>query len=415
MRFHLSLTLLSLGCVLSTQAQALTLVEAFALAKARDPQFKVAEADLVLNKYDATVAKTTFLPTLNLQRNMAQDAGGAVNQFTIVQPLINMERLKLFEQAEPKNELADALLLTREQELAQRVFSVVASLIVTKEAIISNDIRIDNLEKQRKRAERMFELGQGTITDIRDVEVKYEQAVSNKLTLETNRRTLELNLSRLTAADPSPNDFQLPSHHMMETKLELDALMQRVAASNPNLIAARNQETISKLEAERLKNQLYPTVNLGFTKTWGGPAITDDRASINISMPLDASRVINWDSASVRQQRASEVRRDVEEQTRLQTKQLYETLEIGKENMQVKRLAIDAAEKSVEANKRSADAGVRTTFEVLNSIDILFQARTQYAETTVSVANAYFNLLLLSAYPAEDAIAQTQSFLFRIK
>ena len=66
----------------------------------------------------------------------------------------------------------------------------------------------------------------------------------------------------------------------------------------------------------------------------------------------------------------------------------------------------------MDANERSLVAGVRTTIEVLNSIDTLYQARNDYATTALNLGNAYLNLLLISGERPDDAIAQTQQFLF---
>jgi outer membrane protein TolC len=73
---------------------------------------------------------------------------------------------------------------------------------------------------------------------------------------------------------------------------------------------------------------------------------------------------------------------------------------------------VEAAKLSVDANERSLTAGVRTTIEVLNSIDTLYQTRNDYSTTAVNLGNSLLNLLLISGTPPADAIAQTQAFLF---
>jgi hypothetical protein len=46
---------------------------------------------------------------------------------------------------------------------------------------------------------------------------------------------------------------------------------------------------------------------------------------------------------------------------------------------------------------------------------MLYQARNEYATSAVNIATALLNLLLLSAHSPENAISQTQSFLFKVK
>ena len=94
------------------------------------------------------------------------------------------------------------------------------------------------------------------------------------------------------------------------------------------------------------------------------------------------------------------------------TSQLYESVVLGRDALENKRVAVEAAKLSVEANEKSLTAGVRTTIEVLNSIDTLYQARNDYATTALNLGNAYLNLLLITGEAPGDAIAQTQQFLF---
>ena len=94
------------------------------------------------------------------------------------------------------------------------------------------------------------------------------------------------------------------------------------------------------------------------------------------------------------------------------TNQLFESVVLGREALDNKKVAVEAAKLSVDANERSLVAGVRTTIEVLNSIDTLYQTRNDYATTALNLGNAYLNLLLISGETPTDAIAQTQHFLF---
>lgn len=94
------------------------------------------------------------------------------------------------------------------------------------------------------------------------------------------------------------------------------------------------------------------------------------------------------------------------------TNQLYESVVLGRDALDNKKIAVEAAKLSVEANERSLIAGVRTTIEVLNSIDTLYQARNDYVTTALNLGNAYLNLLLISGEAPSDAILQTQQFLF---
>ena len=333
------------------------------------------------------------------------------NNMSVTQPLIDLEKYDLVKQGAPKEAYADAVFMTQEQDLASRVFTAVAALVTQNQAIQSNNVRINTLQKQLDRIRRMIQLGYGTITDERDIKVRFEQAVANGVTLEINRRNAITQVMTLSKKSVDVNDFKLPESHKLNGQFEINGLLAKVLESNPNLNAARKTEEISMLEAKRTRDTLLPTLSVTQSKRWGDQ-FNDHATMFSLSMPLDASRVIGGLSAGANEQKAYEVRRQVEEQTVMLTNQLYESVVLGRDALDNKKIAVEAAKLSVEANERSLIAGVRTTIEVLNSIDTLYQARNDYVTTALNLGNAYLNLLLISGEAPSDAILQTQQFLF---
>ena len=406
-------------------SEAYTLNEAFVMAKATDPKYQVATYDSTLNDYQADAAIMAFAPSVTYSHqntlNSSTDSlvGNTVNYVgntvTLSQPLFSVDKYKLYQEAEPRKTYANAALVSSEQELATRLFAAVGSFITATEAIKANSARIQNLQSQAERAKRLFDLGQGTVTDKRDVEVKLQQALANHVTFRINQRNAQMQIATLTQSEPLLTDFELPDHHGQAHVPGLDELLNIFKASNPALVAARSMEEISKLEASRARSQIIPTVSLNHTKAFGGTSADRDTTMINVSIPLDSNKVIGALSADTNEVKAQETRRQVEEQALLQLNQFYESVVLGSEALLNKRLAVEAAELSVAANTRSSQAGVRTTIEVLNSIEMLYQARNDYATTAVNIGSSLLNLLLLSAYSPEDAITQTQAFLFKTK
>lgn len=417
--------LMGVGIANSEMAIAYSLSDAFVMAKATDPKFQVANQDSALNNYQADSATMAFAPSISYSHqdtvNSSRDSlvGNTVNYtgntVSLNQPLFSVEKYKLYQQAEPRKAYAIASLVSSEQELATRLFAAVGTFITATEAIKSNSARIKNLETQAERAKRLFDLGQGTVTDKRDVEVKLQQALGNHMTFKINQRNSQMQIATLTQTEPALTDFSLPETHDQANVLALDELVNMFREASPTLLAARSMEEISKLEASRARSQVIPTLSLTHTKAFGGTSVDRDSTMLNVSVPLDAGKVIGVMSADVTEIKAQETRRQVEEQALLQLNQFYESVVLGSDALRNKRLAVEAAELSVLANERSSQAGVRTTIEVLNSIDMLYQARNDYATTAVNIATSLLNLLLLSAHSPENAISQTQSFLFKTK
>jgi outer membrane protein TolC len=397
-------------------AQALTLVAAYEAAKAYDPFIREAQATSQINQYQAIEAYTTFLPTMTYGNNRVLDYNnGTSSQLNINQPIVSLEKIYQFEQGKFKRDLATTGLSSKELDLTQRLFNVIANIVNNNQAIKSNAIKLENLEKNITRAKRMYELGQGTVTSIRDFESRYELSKATALTLQITKRNLQHQLANITGGINSTDaDFVLRDDIESASTFDTAELLLGAKRNNPLLLAARDQEEIAILDTKRSRSQILPTVSLGMTKTWGGAVpMGEERATINISIPIDAPRVINVLSASANVDRATEIRRQTELQVELQAKQLKENIDIGRDTLRVKREAINSAQQSLDANLKSAQAGVVTTIQVLNSIDILYQAQTEYVSTAVTVASSILGLFLSSGYQPVDALSVTETYLFK--
>jgi outer membrane protein TolC len=74
---------------------------------------------------------------------------------------------------------------------------------------------------------------------------------------------------------------------------------------------------------------------------------------------------------------------------------------------------VNTARQSVVANQKSYEAGVKSTTDVLISIQSLAQTRNDYAQSATQIALNYLSLLLVAAEAPDEAVAKTQAFLFR--
>ena len=84
----------------------------------------------------------------------------------------------------------------------------------------------------------------------------------------------------------------------------------------------------------------------------------------------------------------------------------------GQEALQGHTLAIEAAELSVAANRKSYEGGVRSNLDVVNAIQTVFEVKNQYINSALVLADNYLNLQLIAGIPASEAIANVEHFLF---
>ncbi len=393
----------------ASNASAIDLVESYQRARAYDPQFQGSIAERDANQSGADQAKTAFYPEASFGITQQQTQSTPVRTITITQPLLSMDRYATLKQAKPRANLAGATFQTREQELAQRVLKSVTDLIRAREAAILNESKISNFERQSARAKRMFELGQGTITDLRDIQVKYDQARANQINLMVAQSAAERVFTSLTGAQSTAKDFLLPASHTSVPLPPLTEFKTQLEQSNPTLIASRQTERISELEADRIKGSMYPTVSAAHSRSSG---VTDvSNTGFTVSLPLNAGNYYSGNAAVANAVRAKEDRRFAEEKARVELDRLYGLVAAGQDAIKIKRAAIDSAELSVEANQKSYDAGVRSNIDVVNSIQVLFEVKNDYVLAVTQQAENYMSLLMLAGRDPQPALGSTDRFM----
>ena len=132
-----------------------------------------------------------------------------------------------------------------------------------------------------------------------------------------------------------------------------------------------------------------------------------------MNFPLQVGQYVQTYAASKQYAQADSQKRDTQAKTELEAERLHLLAQAGLEAIAIKKMAVDSAQLSVEANQKSFAAGVRSSTDVLNSIQVLFQTRNDYAQAVTQQAENYLNLLLIQADDPVNAIKEVQAFLFK--
>jgi protease secretion system outer membrane protein len=357
-------------------------------------------------------AWTAYLPSASYNQQRLVTDPGPRRTTTVTQPLIDAARGAAFLQGSARESYADATFLVKDQDLAQRTLKAANQLLLAKEAIKANDSRVLAFEAQYKGAKRKFDLGEGTVTDMRDIEVKYKQAQADQLTLTANLKVAEMQFTAITGEAAGPADFTL-STEIRDFGLEpLDHINSSLNEKNPQILSARANERITRLDAHRAAGASLPTLSAQYqTTTVGGSTIRNSGVVFNI--PLDAGNFSASYSAYAKADQAITQRMDTEEKARIEAARLFQVVEAGQESLKIKKSAIESAELSVDANQKSYKAGVRTTIDVLNSIQVLYQAKNDYVHAIVQQTEDLSNLLLITGEDTTVVIGKLQAFLYR--
>jgi protease secretion system outer membrane protein len=156
---------------------------------------------------------------------------------------------------------------------------------------------------------------------------------------------------------------------------------------------------------------MLPIVGLSATLSRRN-GINDSFVGVSVSAPLNAGSFFQSSAARATEARSLEERRQVEEKAEVELQRLLALVEGGTAALAINAQAITAAQLSVEANSKSYDGGVRTSVDVVNAIQTIYEFRNAYVVAAAGVAANLLNVLLLAGTPPDEALAQTQLFLF---
>jgi len=384
--------------------------EAFSLSLDHDAEYRSAEAEFDVNRIAARQSVAAFFPNANYSMTNIPTDGLTRQVFSVSQPILSLERTAVFRQRGPRSRFANVLLLTRQNELAQRLMKVVSEYVRANESAKLNDAKVKALQEQSNRSTRLFRGGLGTITDAREVEVRFLQARANQSLLAAERSAAASRFAAMTGVEIKSQAFVLPPKQKQIVLPSKDTVALGVAQS-PQVLAAELTERVARLEAQRVRGSLLPTVNGSASYT-----ISQGRrisyVGLSVNAPIGAASIFQVASASASARRSSEDRRRIQEQADVNFQRYYGLVEGGQDALQGSAMAIEAAELSVAANQKSYEGGVRSTLDVVNAIQTAFEVKNQYINSALVLADHYLNLQITAGVSAAQAIANVERILF---
>ncbi len=390
---------------------AADLMADFQKAMAYDPTFQTAIAERQANQASATQARVSYLPEASLS-NQRLDTDTTTRQTArVTMPIIDLGRIATFRQAAPRDGFAEATFVVKTQDLATRLLKAANAIILANENISLNEAKMAALDQQALAAKKKLELGQGTVTDLRDIEVKAAQAKAQQLSYKTALGVAVKQYAAITGERPNVKDFVL---QQKDRKLPLKPAAEYVDAAlqaNPSLQAVRFSERVAELEVEKSTGSLMPTVSATYNNSKAG-ATTNTYSGVLVNMPLQVGSYYARQSVQANWLKAKEATRDSEEKTRVEVEKLREQVETGFEVLAIQKNAISAAELSLEANIKSYEGGVRSAVDILNATQTVFQVKSEYVSSVTSQSENILALLNQSSLDVNDALTNAYKFLF---
>jgi outer membrane protein TolC len=405
----------ALALLASTQLHAANLVDDFQAASQHEPTFASQQLNSQNLRIEAQIAAGAYYPRAGVSLSQDNADSGTRRTFRITQPLVDANRWLTRQEAGPRQALATQLDTQAQLELAVRLFQSVRSLASARETLALNEANLSALQAQAASAKLSLDVGQGTITDVLDTQLRVNQA---RATLQRQRADLQAaqrQYASITGYPPAANAYPLQPRDL--DRLQLPSLADLITQSlqnNPSLQAQRLNTQLSQIETRRARAQFLPTLNATAqrSRAANGTQSSINGLVISFDMPLQYGSLYSLQTADNKLLSQQAQERALQEKLVLELQRLHAQAQAAQASVAITREGIEAARLSVDANQQSFQGGVRSKIDVLNALQAQLVARETHLSAQLELAEATLTLQLLAAQDVPTALGNLQQQLF---
>jgi outer membrane protein len=237
------------------------------------------------------------------------------------------------------------------------------------------------LERTLKDTRNRFTAGQVTPTDVAQAEAQLAAGEASLHAAESTLTTTRANYRRIIGIDPANLAPAPPVDRLAPPTL--NGAIALGAAQNPSVLAALYGVDVAQLQVKIAEGALWPTLALqGSVQQQTAPNILTPNlflgtATLNLTVPIYQGgaeySAIRLDKETVSQQRLNVDQ--VRDETRANVVQAWGQLQAAKAQVEAAVRQNDASERALDGVRNEAQAGQRTTLDVLNAQQALVNAR----------------------------------------
>ncbi|WP_159878437.1 TolC family outer membrane protein [Aquitalea denitrificans] len=400
-------TLLAAACllVMPMLSAGHGLLEGLQLARANDAQYQAAMAEREAGEANGPLGRAQLLPTLNASFNRSKVTGsdtapdytGAISTsplnymsqdaaIQLRQPLFNLQRWALYQQGQARVDYSQALFARKDNELVLRYLSAYLGVLLSQQNLALSEAKLHALSAARTQAQKLFEQGDGTVTDIHDAEARMAMADAELIEARNMQliaeRTLQTTTGQPATALAEP---EADIGRYLGTVGQLAEWRDKALALSPDIRAAQQNVRIAEQEVKRARAGNYPTLELVASKDRSSASsvstinqrITQNVIGVELSVPLFNG---GYNSAQLAQSAAQYRQAQAEldnarAQVELEVSRQYYGVSTGARKVASLQKAVFSSAETVKASKLGLVAGVKTLTDILNSEEQLYQAR----------------------------------------
>lgn len=397
---------------LSPNLYATNLLEVYQDAVNSDPTFKEAQANWMANKMNLPIARTAFMPSINLsasrsrlyhktrydpQHNLPDLYGSYTNaaySLSLQQPIFNFQSWHALSQASNTVKAAGATFNNTIQDLIIRTTQAYCNILIAQA-----NLRFTIAEKrayltQLNTAKEKYHVGLIAITPLYDARASYDNAVEQEIIdrnqLSNQREALRAITGKLYPSlkalgsqvplvTPSPNNIQAWINRAEKQNFGLQAQHYRTLAARDNI----------KIQSSARLPSLSATASYSYNEATHDPnsiagyAHTNNaEAGLSINFPIFQGGFVFTNTRQARYLYSAESAHQEWARRRAlnNTRTSFLGVISGISQIKADAQAIRSQKKALETTIASYNAGTRTMVDVLAAYSTLYNNQAKYTQ-----------------------------------
>lgn len=399
-----TLFLLLTGFSLAAPLHAENLIDVYKLAKQNDPTYLAAIAEYNAAKEASPEAWSAVLPHLSLSANHTEydqtqifgtnnlDTPYHSNGYTVTltQTLYRQDQFDRISQADAQVAQAEAKLNSAKLDLIVRVAQRYFNVLAASDNLAFAKANHEAIDQQLQQTKQRFEVGLTAITDVHEAQARYDASVASEITARNQVEIRREELREIIHQEPgqlAPLEQDTPL--LSPDPNDESTWVKTALKQNLSLLAAQKAMDAAQAGVSVARAGHYPTLDLqaNYTDQKASGGLNTKTKGTTLGVVLNFPLYAGGGVSAVSRQAAAQYQQsmDLYEAQRRATERLtrnsYLTVLADISTVKALKQSLRSAHTALEATKAGFEVGTRTAVDVLNSQQLVYQAKSNYAKS----------------------------------
>lgn len=325
---------------------------------------------------------------------------------TATQPIYRVDAFASADQLKQQAKLADVQFRVAEQDLILRVAKAYFEVLAADEKVVLADAERKAVGEQLAFAKKAFEVGVATIADTDEAQAGYDSIIAFEIQAKNDLQVKRNIFTLLTGIDAK--SIARLSETIEPTEVEpndISVWLKKSSDTSLNISSQLLQLDIATREVDKFRFESSPKVDLvaNFGQNWDTSGISRSGGldetrkgtiALQLSIPLytGGRRSSELREAAAKQSEQRETVEATRRNTEQSTTQAFLGVNAGAAQISALEQVLKSSKSLLASSKLGRDVGVRTTVDVLNAEQKLFN--TRYDLTVARYTYLYTRLQL---------------------